>query len=93
MQQLGKKSEVLVADKLQKLTDVHGRPTKLPFLHGNEKVICGFDQGLGEVLYVCDTLEDMQQLYDAYAKGMALSIYWYKGADPGFIIIIPPQET
>lgn len=93
MIQLGKKSECFGVEKLQKLTDVYGRPTKIPFLNGDQKVICGYDQGLGEVLFVCETLEDMQELYDAYARGGALSIYWYKGADPGFITIISPQKT
>jgi len=62
----------------------------MPTLFGKEMVVCGYDQGLGERMIVCENLQDMQELYDAYARGGALNIHWYKGDDPGFIITIPP---
>jgi len=58
----------------------YDRPTRFFTPPKGHKVICGFDQGLGEKLYVCDTLEDMQRLYDAYAMGGATSISWYFGS-------------
>lgn len=87
MQELGKKSDIFGVEKLVSLR-VNGNPTKMPVLEKDEKLICGYDQGLGERIFVCDNLEDMQTLYDSYAKGGALRIHWYKGADPGFITII-----
>lgn len=88
MVELGKKSEVVGADKLVTLQGIHGRPSRLPRIAEGHKVICGYDQGLGERLFVCETLGDMQQLYDAYARGGALQIHWYSGDDPGFIVIL-----
>lgn len=97
MIELGKKSECFGVDLLVPLRNVHGRPTRLPPVPDGSQVICGYDQGLGERLFVCESLEDMQLLYDGYRKGGALSIYWYSGEDPGFIQIIdggtePPQK-
>jgi hypothetical protein len=57
----------------------------MPSLQSEDKVICGYDQGLGERLFVIDSLEDMQKLQDNYARGGAINIYWYIGNDPGFI--------
>jgi len=92
MQELGKKDKIFGADKLLPLKIPYGRPTEMPTLGKDEKVICGYDQGLGERIFVCENLEDMQTLYDAYAKGGALRINWYKGEDPGFVTIIACQK-
>lgn len=91
MVELGKKSEIFGADLLKSLW-LSGRPTSMPSISGNEKVICGYDQGLGERIIVCENLQDMQELYDAYARGGALNISWYTGDDPGFITIIPAKS-
>lgn len=37
-----------------------------------------------------DSVDDMQYLYDAYARGGALRIKWYEAEDPGFITVISP---
>lgn len=86
--ELGKKDEIFGAELLQRLQGVYGRPTRMPHLPEGHSVICGYDQGLGERMFVCNTLEGMQQLYDAYAMGGALNIRWYSGEDPGFIQVI-----
>jgi len=86
MYELGKKDEIFGADKLVPL-NISRKPTEYPALKEGEKVICGYDQGLGERLFVCDNLEDMQRLYAGYYSGGALSIQWYKGDDPGFIFV------
>ncbi len=88
MIELGKKSECFGTERLVPLQKVYGRPTQLPYVPEGSKVICGYDQGLGERLFVCESVEDMQQLYDSYARGGALTIKWYSGDDPGFIQII-----
>ena len=93
MIELGKKNEISGAELLQPLTlgfsdkDLSGRPTRMPSVPSGHSVVCGYDQGLGERIIVCESLEDMQQLYDAYAQGGALRICWYSGEDPGFIMI------
>lgn len=87
MYELGKKSEIPGADNLIPLK-ISGRPTAMPVLKEGEKVICGYDQRLGERLIICENLTEMQQLDDAYASGMASRICWYKGDDPGFIIAV-----
>ena len=87
MIELGKKDEIFGVEKLKPLGEQVGsnRPTEMPRLGPDHKVICGYDQGLGERMIVCESLEEMQQLYDAYAKGGALHIHWYSGSDPEFI--------
>ena len=84
---LGKKDQVFGADQLIPLK-IEGRPTQLPTTPEESKVLCEFNQGLGERIIVCNTLEEMQELYDAYATGGALRIKWYHAKDPGFVIAI-----
>jgi len=84
---LGKKADVIGADELRELT-VTTPITQLPSLPANHRVICGFEQGLGEKLIVCESLSDMQELYDSYRQGGALRIKWYSGENPGFIMVI-----
>lgn len=88
MRELGKKSEIFGADLLRPLNIGYQRPTQMPRLGKGDAVIAGFDQGLGERMIVCDNLEDMQQLFDAYARGGALQLTWYLGNDPGFISVL-----
>lgn len=92
MFELGKKGECFGTEFLKPLKGQFGqpiyeKPTTFPTLGKDESVICGYDQGLGERLIVCENLEDMQQLYDSYAQGCALQINWYTGKDVGFIFI------
>lgn len=94
MYELSKKDEMVGADSLRPLqlhidlrVDQNSRPVAMPVLRGQEKVMAGYDQGLGERMIVCESLEDMQELYDAYAKGYALHLNWYIGDDPGFIFL------
>lgn len=71
-------NDVMVVEVLQlKPINFFGRPTALPPLWAWEKLVCGFDNGLGEKKIVCETLEDAQSLYDSYASGLALRIKWY----------------
>src|SRR5438270_12247091 len=97
MYELGKKDEIFGAELLREVQGIYGRPTSMPRLGKGDKVICGYDQGLGERMFVCESLADMQQLYDAYYQGGALQIHWYVGPEPGFItlLVIPghPQQS
>jgi hypothetical protein len=53
-----------------------GMIEKVPKGHS---VLCGYDQGLGERLFVCQSEEDIQELYAGYRRGSALDITWYSG--------------
>jgi hypothetical protein len=92
MKELGKKSETFGNDLL-KPVNLFKRPTEMPKLGEGERVICGYDQGLGERMIVCDSLADMQTLYDAgIVNGGALRVKWYTAPDPGRITV-PPANT
>ena len=85
MFELGKKKDIFGAELLEPVS-ISGRPKQMPALPSNKhSLICGYDQGLGERLIVCENLEDMQALYDAYYQGRALRINWYIGEDVGVI--------
>ena len=92
MIELGMKGAVAGANLLKPL-DIHGRPIAMPSLLPGHKVICGYDQGSGERLLVCDTLAEMQKLYDNYYSGAAITINWYQGQDPGFVTVIAPNAS
>lgn len=92
MFELGKKSEIFGAELLTPL-QIWGRPTAMPPLGLNEDIVCGYDQGLGERMIVCESLDDMQELYDNYARGGALNIHWYKAPEVGFITAVTPPGT
>jgi hypothetical protein len=86
MIELGKRTNEVLAP----IADVFEPPLEFPSVPRGSRVICGLDQGLGERLFVCNSLADMEQLYDAYARGDALRISWYSeivgGTEP------PKQE-
>lgn len=88
---LGKKTEVAGAESLRQLgyrtipRESSGRPSELPKLQPGERLIAGFDRRIYETLYVVETLEDAQHLWDEYAKGMASELKFYAGPDPGFV--------
>jgi len=79
MRKLGKKSAL--GHVVKDLNPIHisGKPTRMPFLSQEGVVICGLDIRIKETLYLCETLKDMQALYDKYAQGWALDIHWYRG--------------
>lgn len=52
MIELGKRSECFGTELLVPLKNVYGRPMQLPRVPEGSKVICGYDQGLGERLFV-----------------------------------------
>ncbi len=87
---LGLKSEMFSAYLLERL-EILGCPTSLPFLAKDENVVCGFDQGLGELMIACESLADMKELYDKYLHGGATRIHWYRAPDVGFINSIAPE--
>lgn len=60
----------------------------MPTVPTGHSVICGYDQGLGERMIVCETLEDMKTLYEKFAQGYAIKINWYSGPDSGFISVV-----
>ncbi len=88
MKELGMKDKLLGKELLKPLIWHSRPPTGMPRLSPGEKVICGFNQGLGERMIVCDNLADMLKLDAAYAKGGAIEIKWYICKDPGVIIMI-----
>ncbi len=99
MYELGVKNKIFGAEKLRPLrsytdfqVDTRNRPTRMPTLGSQEMVIAGYNQGLGEWMFVCESLEDMTELWDSYASGGALTLNWYAG-DPVFLIVIPLVET
>jgi hypothetical protein len=63
----------------------YGRPTRMPFVPDGQRVICGYNEGEGERVYICETLEDMQELYDYCVKNKISQINWYLGKDPVLI--------
>lgn len=86
MTELGKKDKVFGAELLEPYTGFRSqRPNQMPPIDNDKKLICGYDQGLGERLIVCDDLDDAVRLFDGYAQGGALRIKWYIGDDPGFL--------
>lgn len=76
IQDLGKTGDSVISLVLKDLR-LYGRPEQLPRIPAGHHLFCGYDQGLGERLFLVETLGDMQQLDDAYAQGGALTIRWY----------------
>ena len=55
------------------------RPEKMPHLSPGQSILCRFDQAAYVSLIVCETLDDMQSLYERYAAGQAVNITWSFG--------------
>jgi hypothetical protein len=81
MYQLGTKDKVIgsmIVD-LQPLTDIWKRPTLMPHLSEEQVLVCTYDQGIRVLVIVCESLRDMQEVYDNYATGGALNLQWFRG--------------
>lgn len=57
--------------------DIHGRPTSMPHLAKGEIVVAIYSKGLGRKKMVCNSLANMQSLYDSYAQGVVISLHWF----------------
>jgi hypothetical protein len=91
MYELGKREECFGMELLQPLNvNAYGgcKPEFRPQVPEGHAIVCGFDQGLGERMIVCETFEDMTELHSKYSMGYALRIKWYSGPDPGFITVL-----
>lgn len=88
MYELGKKDEIFGSNLLEPVGS--GPLRQWPSLKSGFSLVCGYNQGLGERMIVCEGMADVQQLNDGYSSGWALDINWYQGPDPGFIIAITP---
>jgi hypothetical protein len=81
MLDLGLRKDVTGADALE-LVDKPGtwhpqmgqgeRPAQMPRLPEGHQLFAGYDQGFGEHLVLCETLDDVQKVWDGYARGGAL---------------------
>jgi hypothetical protein len=87
MIELGMKDKIFGADQLVQLP-IYTEPMVMPHPPQGSKVICGYDQGMGERIFVCESLGDMKELYASYARGGALRNKWYTGEDTGFVIVL-----
>ena len=93
MTQLGMKDKIRGTELLEPLEN-EGRPESWRYiLKPGHKVICGYDRGGGELLIACDNLVEMQQLYDAYARGAAVRIQWYSVPELKFVYFIRASKT
>ncbi|PWU23567.1 hypothetical protein C5B42_02530 [Candidatus Cerribacteria bacterium 'Amazon FNV 2010 28 9'] len=93
MIELGKTDQVQGA-KLEKL---HlGAPLesfrRMPEVPDDKCIVCGYNRGLGEQLYICQSFDDMMTLYQGYKQGFALSIQWYTMPKPTVIMFIETKD-
>jgi len=76
MIELGKKSQI-TGIKQWPTFHMYRRPKHIPKVPEGHTIVCGLDQGDGERIFICETLEHMQMLYDEYVMGHAIHITWY----------------
>ena len=77
MYELGKKEEFSNLDKALTPLTIYGRPGAFPQISQGEVVICEYNQFVWKKLYWCQTLEDMQQIWDAADSGDGF-VTWHK---------------
>ena len=57
--------------------DIQGYLKKFPDIPEGHKVVCWHKDVTEERLYVCETLEDMKNIYDKFISGEGISIGWH----------------
>jgi len=82
---LCKKQEILGKDCLKRFY-ISSFPEKRPKIDEKHQIICGIVEKDDELLIVCETLRDIQDLYKKYIKKTISEISWYYSEDPGFVI-------
>ncbi len=92
MIELGKKDELFGIELLEPLNLRVSELRAMPALKSGHSILCGYDQGLGERMIVCENLNDIKELDAAYERGGALRIKWYSAPDPGFITVLEIPE-
>ena len=84
MIELGLHSMSLFTSELTPLQLPLTRPFYYPSLDEDEIVILGCNQGSGERIIACESLKDMQYLYDQCLTGWATDVKWYSAKRPKF---------
>jgi hypothetical protein len=60
---------------------INTRPTAMPELAEGQSLVCEYVRAPGmpslNPTYICDTVDDMQQLFDGCAGGGAIQLNWY----------------
>lgn len=84
---IGKENTAIENDMRDKLIplkvnfDSQGKINNLPNVREGHSIICKFNkfglEGYAEI-YICKTLEDIQELRTKYDNGFALKINWYE---------------
>lgn len=64
-------------DQLNALAVPVGRPITFPKLAEGHYLVCGHGNPPMARLFIAETLQDMQNLYDGYQRGGGLTIDWY----------------
>jgi hypothetical protein len=58
--------------------EVRNRPTEMPHFEDDKKVIGGLvDEEGREYLFLCETLGEMQLVYDSFANSTSQELLWY----------------
>lgn len=92
---LGYKEDMLDKDEFLLLTipksqrTGNGYPTAMPTVPKGHRIFCGHTRRSKEQIYLCESLQDMQKLFDGYTKGLASNIVWYHAEDPSSA---PPKK-
>lgn len=71
------KTQLVDTGKLYPLAIKTKKPKTFPKLPPGHCVVCGIDQGEGERLILCFSLESMAELQQEYRAGHATGITWY----------------
>jgi hypothetical protein len=92
MQRLGLRDQIPTATAdLEPLSDemreecfdnavgIAGKPLRFPQLPSDHVLVCVYNMGMGEILNVCETIKDMQTLFDEHLRGTTISLEWYVG--------------
>lgn len=82
---LGKKTEIYEAT-FHPIFNVKKGEKTMPKIPEGHVLVCGADQGLGEVMYICRSVEDINYLIERCNMGYALMLKWYSSGDTGYVI-------
>lgn len=90
---LGKRNEALGVHLVRELELPNRRPTEMPSLRPGYVLVCVADQYIHELLFLCETLEDMQKIdYDANEQGKAAKLTWYEALMTHVVVLVDGEE-
>lgn len=93
MNVVGDQSKCYGLDNLERLAQVSllSRPSEMPVLRGGHFVVAIYRRVVEPQVVICETIEDIQELWDAYSVGNLIELEFFSTDNEVGVIGVHPE--